>query len=1091
MAADVSLLEAALLLARHGLQVFPCHWPTGQGCSCRLGARCDHAGKHPRFAGWQQAATTDETQIRRWWRELPHANIGVATGPESGIFELDVDPRHGGDDSLAALERTYGKLPDTPEFLTGGGGRGILFRYPEGARIRNRQRLSPGLDIRGDGGLFIAPDSLHASGRRYLWELSSVLGEVPLADAPAWLLQAVREPEAAADRPAAPAPDGAPVEAGLVIAGCPWLQHTILHAATLSEPAWKAQGDLAARLGDGETLFQKWSAPYPGYDPERTAEKFRHCRKSPGPPTCEHIRQQCGGAEHCARCLHRDRVKSPLSLARGQAAALELVAPPESRRIQAADYEEIPLPEDTYRPFPRAGVRPASGPAAGPGEAMGAERAGHSGAAVAERPEPAEPARSGAVGPPGPGEPLTLDQARLVAKDAARRLKDDAGAVYEEQALQALALLRRYDPQSWARLKQQLMRARVSLKELLPQFPAVTLAASDRAHYGGRADAELDDPADVQYAGDMLDDCPLPSLVVPKPYQLRANATLRIAEDDEGAPVPHTIAFAPVLLTGRMRDAVTGGESLLLNWRWPGQPAWQQRVVERSQALQGKKLADLATWGFPVADDVVKPLVGYLHRLEAYNRRQLPCAAVSSHLGWQGEEGANGFLCGRTLVLPDGEIASAAVLDVEHPETWDPRRIAYHGVGDGDEQIVDAFHTRGTFAEWADAVSVLQGFPKALLGLYAAFAAPLLALFNCPNFIIDYSNRTSTGKTTILRVVGSTCGNPDERTGNSVIGTWDATRVWTERASHLLGSLPLCMDDTKKARHPRSVAEVLYAVASGRGRGRGTVRGLAQTAIWRTILFSTGEAPATSFTQDGGTRTRTLEIRGLPFGRADLETGRIVAALNAALVQHYGHAMPRFVQWLYRERERWEEWRAYYRRVVEGYSLRPPSPEAGRLAQYAALVTVAGVMAHRALELPWEHVDPVPTLWDDLAAEAAEASGEVRALQDVVSWAHAHAHTFAGRHLSDGYGGERVPGAVSGRWDPGDNWEYLALFPTVLRGILRTEGYEFEAIVPGWRERGWLQHSKGKLTLPVRLREHDKERPRMVVIRREAIEEAG
>jgi hypothetical protein len=105
---------------------------------------------------------------------------------------LDIDPRHGGDESLAQLEHRQGKFPDTVESITGGGGRHIFFTYPGGKhRIRNATALAgmPGLDVRGDGGYVVAPPSLHISGGRYEWEASSELDEVTLAPMPAWFLK--------------------------------------------------------------------------------------------------------------------------------------------------------------------------------------------------------------------------------------------------------------------------------------------------------------------------------------------------------------------------------------------------------------------------------------------------------------------------------------------------------------------------------------------------------------------------------------------------------------------------------------------------------------------------------------------------------------------------------------------------------------------------------------------------------------------------------------------------------------------------------------------------------------------------------------
>lgn len=659
------------------------------------------------------------------------------------------------------------------------------------------------------------------------------------------------------------------------------------------------------------------------------------------------------------------------------------------------------------------------------------------------------------------------------AQEAVAAAADDPGAPFEPEALEALGQVRRWDPGNWARLKRELVRRRVSMRDL------------DRA-LEGEGETETG-PAGI-LAGEMLDDCPFPELIVPQGYQLRRDATGRMAADDEGRVQFVPIALAPILLAGRARDTVTGQESVLLSWKWPDGP-WRSTLVDRSSAMVGRKVAELASVGFPYLEESGKALVSYMTRLEASNRLTLPCARVTSHLGWQGPVDDSPFLLGATLVLPDGRTEETGTLSLDRPESWNARRVMFHGVGEGEAQLVHAFHAAGELERWAEALAPMSRFPRAMLVFYASFCAPLLQLFNVPNFIVDLSHSTTTGKTTVLRAAGSIWGNPDERTPASVLGTWDATRVWTERASHVLSGLPLLMDDTKKAKNDRIVAELIYAVASGRGRGRGTIGGLAGTSYWRTVLLSTGEQPATSFTQDGGTRTRVLSIQGLPFGRRDPEVGQLAKDLNRALCQHYGHAGVRFLAWLMRERARWDEWRTTYEQWSDYYASQPPSPEAGRLAQYAALVTVAGIMAHRALPLPWEYANPMGALWGELAAEAADAAGELRALQDVLSWAHAHERTFI-RNVGGHW--RRPDGAheIAGRWDGGEGWEFIAFFPTVLRRVLQDQGFQPEAILTGWRERGWLQHVPGKLTGRVRLEERT---TLAFVIRREAFEalEAG
>ena len=53
-------------------------------------------------------------------------------------MELEMDPDKGGDETLLALQQEYGKLPETVEVLTGGGGRHLYFRHP-GVRIKSTQ----------------------------------------------------------------------------------------------------------------------------------------------------------------------------------------------------------------------------------------------------------------------------------------------------------------------------------------------------------------------------------------------------------------------------------------------------------------------------------------------------------------------------------------------------------------------------------------------------------------------------------------------------------------------------------------------------------------------------------------------------------------------------------------------------------------------------------------------------------------------------------------------------------------------------------------------------------------------------------------
>lgn len=184
--------DAALEIARLGdpWRVHPVHVVKSGKCTCGK-VNCDKPGKHPILTGWQRLATRDEAIINQWWEQIPDANVGI---PTDEIVVLDVDPRHGGDISLAELERKHGALPHTVESLTGGGGCHKFFLKPKGVRIGNKVALAPGLDVRGEGGQVVAPGSIHESGRRYEWEVSSHPADVSLASIPQWLIDLIIAP---------------------------------------------------------------------------------------------------------------------------------------------------------------------------------------------------------------------------------------------------------------------------------------------------------------------------------------------------------------------------------------------------------------------------------------------------------------------------------------------------------------------------------------------------------------------------------------------------------------------------------------------------------------------------------------------------------------------------------------------------------------------------------------------------------------------------------------------------------------------------------------------------------------------------------
>ena len=186
---STTALQQILRYADWGWCVVPLHTPLGGGCSCRKPG-CDARGKHPRVSNWTHEATTDLSIIRRWWKQWPNANVGIATG--NHLYALDVDGDQGRE-TLAQLEARYGALPDTPRSLTGGGGEHYLFSLPHGVTLKNTVRFAPGLDTRGPGGQIVAAPSLHASGKHYRWDAGAHPDDLEVAEMPGWLIMLIQQ----------------------------------------------------------------------------------------------------------------------------------------------------------------------------------------------------------------------------------------------------------------------------------------------------------------------------------------------------------------------------------------------------------------------------------------------------------------------------------------------------------------------------------------------------------------------------------------------------------------------------------------------------------------------------------------------------------------------------------------------------------------------------------------------------------------------------------------------------------------------------------------------------------------------------------
>jgi hypothetical protein len=147
--------------------------------------------------------TKDPKQIRRDWQKWPDANVGIPTGKDNGIWVVEADTAKGhpklglvdGIAELRKLETTYNTLPHTLMAVSPSGSLHYYFKWPtnlpDGMTIINSaSKIAPGIDVRAEGGMVIAPPSVKPVGA-YRW----LNDGIPIADAPDWLIKLATAPE--------------------------------------------------------------------------------------------------------------------------------------------------------------------------------------------------------------------------------------------------------------------------------------------------------------------------------------------------------------------------------------------------------------------------------------------------------------------------------------------------------------------------------------------------------------------------------------------------------------------------------------------------------------------------------------------------------------------------------------------------------------------------------------------------------------------------------------------------------------------------------------------------------------------------------
>ncbi|MGA5605951.1 DUF927 domain-containing protein [Streptomyces griseoincarnatus] len=492
------------------------------------------------------------------------------------------------------------------------------------------------------------------------------------------------------------------------------------------------------------------------------------------------------------------------------------------------------------------------------------------------------------------------------------------------------------------------------------------------------------------------------------------------------------VTFAPLVVTATFEDP-EGDQYVELSWidRSLGRPRRISRIVSRETAKRGRKLIEtLGSAGLPAVEGDARAVEKWLAEFEAGNVGRIPSEQLARWLGWQDD--------GTFVSSPEDGIK----VDVPFEEQRGPAR---------------AHARKGSLDGWRDTVAQLAGYPVPRVAVAAALAAPLLKPLGLNSFTLDISSRSTKGKTTALQVALSVWADPSEHA--SAMSNWRTTLYAIEKRLNLVRGIVTVFDETMAVTDDTLIDEVLYQLPMNHGKAR-SGGAFGNMLPWETILLSSGERPALSFTTSQGAAARILGTTIAPFGD---NGGAVAAAAREGVLTNHGHAGPEFIQYVLSRLalpNGRDKLRERHRTLVDEF--RGASDMTNRRAPMVAVLSLAETLACGIGLLPYEPLSH--DVWRGLFTAHNPTDNRPEMALDVLrEYVAGHAHELftATRKAMN----EKPPYAgwlgVLGT-DKETGAAEVALLPERVRKILAEADYSLDAVVGSWIDSGYLRTLKSQ-----------------------------
>ena len=382
-------------------------------------------------------------------------------------------------------------------------------------------------------------------------------------------------------------------------------------------------------------------------------------------------------------------------------------------------------------------------------------------------------------------------------------------------------------------------------------------------------------PEDAQAA-------PVPAFIVPKlPNRYFRGKTggiyKHMKEDEDGDAAVALVYEYDLFVTKRLFDPGQG-ETVLIRLSLPrdGVKEFSLTLVEALSKDELRKA--LSFHGVIALQTQMLLILDYLVQCAKELQVTQEVEMMRQQLGWADDD--------RKFILGDREIGADY--------------IRYSPPSKATRDVAHALRPMGSFDEWKEIINVydMPGFEPHAFAVFTAFGAPLIKFMGIKGGIINLiNNRSGTGKSTILQVMNSVWGHPDEL----MIQWRDTLNVKLHRMA-VMCNLPLGVDEITKMSGD-DFSDLAYSVTQGAPRRRmksSTNEERESQGYWATMMVATSNASMTDKLEAlkstaEGELMRLMQYRIDPTNNLDKATAK---QIFGRLQSNYGHAGGKYAQFL-------------------------------------------------------------------------------------------------------------------------------------------------------------------------------------------------